>query len=434
MRCGDKSKKLRDARQATEGRGDMIAKLRPRKPASHHDLRPRRKVVYVYSDEDADETTDDSDEPYVPQTKTKTKTKTKTRTPRWEKKTTLTKKRTRGSRRPIEVELTYYECPSDRTRAIKVWGCKMPAPDRKRATQRRVYKDKLVDGFEVIGTYSDYRIKAMRTLDQPATAYRSNGRPYVARRGAKRKNTGTLLDIGLGLMSFDEEDNLEAFEVIRKGGAFKRRKKDTRPCRFINRAFPFRSACRFLRAAMKEHRAEGKWVVEFSICGAALNAGAEAARAVAGPMLLKAKTYEACRTCEAFHNARTELRGEGEVQEFKAVVLGEAGDGYVMDIGDCQGEVRHAVDCTWAELAADMKKTLEDALESRGLERKDVFVYCDATPPCSGVSNMRHPSPEVRESCLKFMKQTDAFVQKMHAEGLFDAAMFENIKECIDLW
>ena len=109
-------------------------------------------------------------------------------------------------------------------------------------------------------------------------------------------------------------------------------------------------------------------------------------------------------------------------------------DGYVMDIGDGQGELWHAVDCTWAELAADMKKTLEDALESRGLERKDVFVYCDATPPCSGVSNMRHPSPEVRESCLKFMKQTDAFVQKMHAEGLFDAAMFENIKECIDLW
>jgi hypothetical protein len=32
------------------------------------------------------------------------------------------------------------------------------------------------------------------------------------------------------------------------------------------------------------------------------------------------------------------------------------------------------------------------------------------------------------------MKQTDAFVQKMHAEGLFDAALFENIKECIDLW
>ena len=184
--CAKKSKKLRDARQATEGRGDMRAKLRPRKPASHHDLRPRRKVVYVYSDEDADETTDDSDEPYVPQTKTKTKTKTKTRTPRWEKKTTLTKKRTRRSRRPIEVELTYYECPSDRTRAIKVWGCKMPAPDRKQATQRRVYKDKLVDGFEVIGTYSDYRIKAMRTLDQPATAYRSTGRPYVARRGAKR--------------------------------------------------------------------------------------------------------------------------------------------------------------------------------------------------------------------------------------------------------
>ena len=31
-------------------------------------------------------------------------------------------------------------------------------------------------------------------------------------------------------------------------------------------------------------------------------------------------------------------------------------------------------------------------------------------------------------------RQTDAFVEKMHAKGLFDAAMFENIKECIDLW
>ena len=28
----------------------------------------------------------------------------------------------------------------------------------------------------------------------------------------------------------------------------------------------------------------------------------------------------------------------------------------------------------------------------------------------------------------------NAFVEKMHAKGLFDAAMFENIKECIDLW
>ena len=34
------------------------------------------------------------------------------------------------------------------------------------------------------GDMMDYRIKVMRTLDQPATAYRSNGRPYVARRGA----------------------------------------------------------------------------------------------------------------------------------------------------------------------------------------------------------------------------------------------------------
>ena len=263
---------------------------------------------------------------------------------------------------------------------------------------------KFVDGFEVIGTYSDYRTKAMRTLDQPATAYRSNGRPYVARRGAKRKNTGTLLDIGLGLMSFDEKDNLEAFEVIRKGGAFKRRKKDTRPCRFINRAFPFETACRFLRAAIKEHGAEDKYVVQFSICGAMLNAGGEAARAVAGPKLLLAKNYEADRTCEAFHNARTELRGEGEVQEFKAVVLGEAGDGYVMDIGDGQGEVWHAVDCTWDQLAADMKKSLDDVLKKRNLRRENVFVYCDATPPCSGISPVSHPSDEVKASCLKLIK------------------------------
>jgi hypothetical protein len=319
-------------------------------------------------------------------------------------------------------------------RAIKVWGSEIPAPDRRQATQRSVFDGKFINGKRVIGTYADKKSMTLHTLDQPSTGICSNGRPYVAWGPGEdeRENTGPHLDISLRLMSFPEEDNMVAFARIEE--AMKRRKKDTRLVRFINRAFPFKTACRFLRAAMKEHRAEGKWVVEFSICGAALNAGAEAARAVAGPMLLKAKTYEACRTCEAFHNARTELRGEGEVQEFKAVVLGEAGDGYVMDIGDGHGEVRHAVDCTWAELAADMKKTLEDALESRGVDREDVFVYCDATPPCSGVSNMRHPSPEVRESCLKFMKQTDAFVQKMHAEGLFDAAMFENIKECIDLW
>ena len=427
--------KLRNARQATEARADMMAKLRPRKSASHYGLRPRRKVVYVFSDEsdeDADETTHDSDEPYVQRTKTKTKPKTRKQC--WKKKTTLTKMRTRGSRRPIEVELTYYGNPSDRKRAIKVWGCKMPAPDRKQATQRRVYAGKLVDGFEVIGTYSDYRIKAMRTLDQPATAFRSNGRPYVARRRAKRKNTGTLLDIGLGLMSFDEKDNLKAFEVIREGGAFKRRKKDTRSCRFINRAFPFQSACRFLKAAMKEHRAEGKWVVQMSVCGAMLNAGGEAARAVAGRKLVLAKNYEACWTCEAFHNARTELRGEAEVQKFKAVVLGEAGDGYVMDIGDGQGEVRHAVDCTWDQLAADMRKSLDDVLKSRRLKRKDVFVYCDATPPCSGISPVGRPSDEVKASCMKFIKQTDAFVHRMHAKGVFDAALFENVKACIDAW
>ena len=108
-RCGDKSKKLRDARQATEGRGDMIAKLRPRKPASHHDLRPRRKVVYVYSDEDADETTDDSDGDYSPETtrkRARTQTQTQTRTRR-EKLVTITRMMTRGWRRPTLLQLTY---------------------------------------------------------------------------------------------------------------------------------------------------------------------------------------------------------------------------------------------------------------------------------------------------------------------------------------
>ena len=137
------------------------------------------------------------------------------------------------------MELTYYECPSDRTRAIKVWGCKMPAPDRKQATQRRVYKDKLVDGFEVIGTYSDYRTKAMRTLDQPATAYRSNGRPYVARRGAKRKNTGTLLDIGWASCLSTRRTISRPLRSSRKGGAFKRRKKTRGPAASSTGPFPF---------------------------------------------------------------------------------------------------------------------------------------------------------------------------------------------------
>ncbi len=35
---------------------------------------------------------------------------------------------------------------------------------------------------------------------------------------------------------------------------------------------------------------------------------------------------------------------------------------------------------------------------------------------------------------MKFIKQTDAFVQKMHAERVFDAALFENVKACIDAW
>ena len=399
----------------------------------HEGLRPLKRVVCY---KDADETTDDSDGDYSPETtrkRARTQTQTQTRTRR-EKLVTITRMMTRGWRRPTLLQLTYYDCPSSRMRAIKVWGSEIPAPDRRQATQRSVFEGKFINGKRVIGTYADKKSMTLHTLDQPSTGICSNGRPYVAWGPGEdeRENTGPHLDISLRLMSFPEEDNMVAFARIEE--AMKRRKKDTRLVRFINRAFPFKTACRFLRAAIKEHGAEGKHVVQFSVCGALLNAGGEAARAVAGPKLLLAKNYEACGTCEAFHNARTELRGEAEVQKFKAVVLGEAGDGYVMDIGDGHGEVRHAVDCTWAELAADMKKTLEDALESRGVDREDVFVYCDATPPCSGVSNMRHPSPEVRESCLKFMKQTDAFVQKMHAEGLFDAAMFENIKECIDLW
>ena len=398
----------------------------------HEGLRPLKRVVCY---KDADETTDDSDGDYSPETtrkRARTRTQARTQTRR-EKLVTFTRMMTRG-RRPTLLQLTYYDCPSSRMRAIKVWGSEIPAPDRRQATQRSVFDGKFINGKRVIGTYADKKSMTLHTLDQPSTGICSNGRPYVAWGPGEdeRENTGPHLDISLRLMSFPEEHNMVAFARIEE--AMKRRKKDTRLVRFINRAFPFKTACRFLRAAMKEHGAEGKHVVQMSVCGAMLNAGGEAARAVAGPKLLLAKNYEACWTCEAFHNARTELRGEGEVQEFKAVVLGEAGDGYVMDIGDGQGELWHAVDCTWAELAADMKKTLEDALESRGVDREDVFVYCDATPPCSGVSNMRHPSPEVRESCLKFMKQTDAFVQKMHAEGLFDAALFENIKECIDLW
>jgi len=397
----------------------------------HEGLRPLKRVVCY---KDADETTDDSDGDYLQEKTTRKRARTQTQPRTRREVVVFTRMMTRGWRRPTLLQLTYYDCPSSRMRAIKVWGSEIPAPDRRQATQRRVFEGKFINGKRVIGTYADKKSMTLHTLDQPSTSVYSGGRPYVATGPGEdeRENTGSHLDISLRLMSFPEEHNMVAFARIEE--AMKRRKKDTRLVRFINRAFPFETACRFLRAAIKEHGAEDKYVVQMSVCGAMLNAGGEAARAVAGPMLLLAKNYEACRTCEAFHNARTELRGEGEVQEFKAVVLGEAGDGYVMDIGDDQGEVWHAVDCTWAELAADMKKTLEDALESRGLEREDVFVYCDATPPCSGVSNMRHPSPEVRESCLKFMKQTDAFVQKMHAEGLFDAALFENIKECIDLW
>ena len=397
----------------------------------HEGLRPLKKVVY-YEDGDADETTDDSDGDYPPET-TRKRARTQTQTRR-EKVVTFTRMMTRGWRRPTLLQLTYYGNPSSRMRAIKLWGSKIPAPDRRQATQRRVFEGKRINGKRVIGTYADKKSVTLHTLDQPSTSVYSGGRPYVATGPGEdeRENTGPHLDISLRLMSFPEEDNMVAFARIEE--AMKRRKKDTRLVRFINRAFPFETACRFLRAAIKEHGAEDKHVVQMSVCGARLNAGGEAARAVAGPKLLLAKNYEACWTCEAFHNARTELRGEAEVQKFKAVVLGEAGDGYVMDIGDGRGEVWHAVDCTWDQLAADMRESLARVLAKRGLRRKDVFVYCDATPPCSGISPVGHPSDEVRESCMKFIKQTDAFVHRMHAEGVFDAALFENVKACIDAW
>ena len=399
----------------------------------HEGLRPLKRVVCY---KDADETTDDSDGDYSPETtrkRARTQTQTQTRTRR-EKLVTITRMMTRGWRRPTLLQLTYYDCPSSRMRAIKTWGSEIPAPDRRQATQRRVFEGKFINGKRVIGTYADKKSMTLHTLDQPSTSVYSGGRPYVATGPGEdeRENTGSHLDISLRLMSFPEEHNMVAFARIEE--AMKRRKKDTRLVRFINRAFPFETACRFLRAAIKEHGAEGKYLVQMSVCGAMLNAGGEAARAVAGPKLLLAKNYEACWTCEAFHNARTELRGEAEVQKFKAVVLGEAGDGYVMDIGDGQGEVWHAVDCTWDQLAADMKKSLDDVLKKRNLRRENVFVYCDATPPCSGISPVSHPSDEVKASCMKLIKQTDAFVHRMHAAGVFDAALFENVKACIDAW
>ena len=404
----------------------------------HEGLRPLKRVDY----EDADVTTDDSDGDYDdsdgddPPETTRKRARTQKRTqPRTRREAVVfTRMMTRGWRRPTLLQLTYYDCPSSRMRAIKTWGSEIPAPDRRPATQRRVFQGKRINGKRVIGTYADKKSVTLHTLDQLSTSVFSGGRPYVAWGPGEdeRENTGSHLDISLRLMSFPEKDNMVAFARIEE--AMKLRKKDTRLVRFINRAFPFETACRLLRAAIKEHGAEGKYLVQMSVCGAMLNAGGEAARAVAGPKLVLAKNYEACWTCEAFHDARTELRGEAEVQKFKAVVLGEAGDGYVMDIGDGQGEVRHPVDCTWDQLAADMKKSLDDVLKSRRLRRKDVFVYCDATPPCSGISPVGRPSDEVKASCMKFIKQTDAFVHRMHAAGVFDAALFENVKACIDLW
>ena len=150
---------------------------------------------------------------------------------------------TRGWRHPTLLQLTYYGNPSSRMRAIKMWGSKIPAPDRRQATQRRVFEGKFINGKRVIGTYADKKSMTLHTLDQPSTSVYSGGRPYVA-------------------------------------------------------------------------------------------------------------------------------TGPGE----------------------------------------------------------------DERETCSGISPVSHPSDEVKASCLKLIKQTDAFVHRMHAAGVFDAALFENVKACIDAW
>ena len=124
----------------------------------HEGLRPLKRVDY----EDADVTTDDSDGDYddsdgdYPPETTRKRARTQPRTPR-EKlvNITITRMMTRGWRRPTLLQLTYYDCPSSRMRAIKTWGSEIPAPDRRQATQRRVFEGKFINGKRVIGTYAD---------------------------------------------------------------------------------------------------------------------------------------------------------------------------------------------------------------------------------------------------------------------------------------
>ena len=270
----------------------------------HEGLRPLKRVVCY---KDADETTDDSDGDYSPETtrkRARTRTQARTQTRR-EKLVTITRMMTRGWRRPTLLQLTYYGNPSSRMRGIKLWGSEIPAPDRRQATQRSVFDGKFINGKRVIGTYADKKSMTLHTLDQPSTGICSNGRPYVAWGPGEdeRENTGPHLDISLRLMSFPEEHNMVAFARIEE--AMKLRKKDTRRVRFINRAFPFETACRFLRAAIKEHGAEGKYLVQMSVCGAMLNAGGEAARAVP-PRALERLVDNARRALE--HAARQARR------------------------------------------------------------------------------------------------------------------------------
>jgi hypothetical protein len=155
----------------------------------HEGLRPLKRVVCY---KDADETTDDSDGDYSPETtrkRARTQTQTQTRTRR-EKLVTITRMMTRGWRRPTLLQLTYYDCPSSRMRAIKVWGSEIPAPDRRQATQRRVFEGKFINGKRVIGTYADKKSMTLHTLPtvnkrlQWRTAVRCNG----TRRGRAREH------------------------------------------------------------------------------------------------------------------------------------------------------------------------------------------------------------------------------------------------------
>ena len=86
-----------------------------------------------------------------------TQTQTQTRTRR-EKSVTITRMMTRGWRRPTLLQLTYYDCPSSRMRAIKVWGSDIRQPNAACS----------IPTAKVIGTYADKKSMTLHTLDQPS--------------------------------------------------------------------------------------------------------------------------------------------------------------------------------------------------------------------------------------------------------------------------